>query len=691
MERNEDLVDRTLTLGISCFQCHDYHKAISLFTKAIQLSQTYSDEDIEIKRISFGLSRRCIHDSTKVYHPRYLALLDNRAASWEKLNNLNKALKDGKRMIKVDPFNMKGYIRCGKILQKLNKNQDALENYTKAIEVSKHVFQKYKIETSKKFTEVIHYQLQLTKSRIRGSLSFNDVRDTNTKKRQLITDSKKQYELNFKVIRKNSDGHLDFVSQLPMEIVLLIFSYLETVVIIRCLEVSKLWYSRLMYLSMVIKEINLLRANYKKVSKFLIFSRKHYINQDRIRLKTISFSACGGSDEKKSLQLLFSNLRCTFKNVILHTSSADLTSVCGILLKNKSVLNQIEQFSLLSPYINNSNDFKEYSFLNEMRALKKLEIILHNSYACMNDLPSPVEFYVPDFDIHILNNLQTLKLILKDNNNWSSPPFAKLLQPGYVFNNLRKLYISGFKFDNSMTDCRWLLNFPLINDLWLEKNPGLKLIHLINILSTTPIFNALEKLIMREYPNAFLNMTNNYPSLIGNLNMSHNLKHLYLLDIMDSELSYEILMAIIQIADVSYIRKLNLGNCKGISFDRSHLSILDQIFQNLPKLEELLLPNAFELDYVGVKCIVSNMKYMKYIKKIDLSFNPSIQGTDILILFQDLKENNRVLSELCIDSCPSISLPTVQYMKAQMLVKSLTCSYDKLRWEVFGQNSFWYQ
>jgi len=58
-----------------------------------------------------------------------LALLDSRAASHEKLGELNDALRDSRTMIKGDRKDVRGYLRTGKILQKMEKAQSALQIY----------------------------------------------------------------------------------------------------------------------------------------------------------------------------------------------------------------------------------------------------------------------------------------------------------------------------------------------------------------------------------------------------------------------------------------------------------------------------------------------------------------------------------------------------------------------------------
>lgn len=57
------------------------------------------------------------------------SLFDYRAASYDKLENFNSALKDGREMIRLDQKDVKGYLRVGSILQKVGKLDKAIGIY----------------------------------------------------------------------------------------------------------------------------------------------------------------------------------------------------------------------------------------------------------------------------------------------------------------------------------------------------------------------------------------------------------------------------------------------------------------------------------------------------------------------------------------------------------------------------------
>ncbi|KAF7874067.1 hypothetical protein EAF04_002739 [Stromatinia cepivora] len=71
-----------------------------------------------------------------------LAALDHRAATFEKLDQLQSALKDAKEMLELKPELSKGYLRCGKVLQLKGEHQLALKIYERGL-------RKVKVDTDK--------------------------------------------------------------------------------------------------------------------------------------------------------------------------------------------------------------------------------------------------------------------------------------------------------------------------------------------------------------------------------------------------------------------------------------------------------------------------------------------------------------------------------------------------------------
>lgn len=100
--------------GRACYKHGDYKKAIEFFDRAIG-------------------------------HEPSMQTLDNRAACFEKLGDLQAALKDAKQAIQLHREDATGYLRAGKILVKMEKDSVALEIYTHGLKRIKHVGRGYEV------------------------------------------------------------------------------------------------------------------------------------------------------------------------------------------------------------------------------------------------------------------------------------------------------------------------------------------------------------------------------------------------------------------------------------------------------------------------------------------------------------------------------------------------------------------
>jgi len=58
-----------------------------------------------------------------------VSLYDYRAATHEKLADFNAAVKDGREAIRLNKRDVRGYLRTGSVLQKLNKLDTAVNIY----------------------------------------------------------------------------------------------------------------------------------------------------------------------------------------------------------------------------------------------------------------------------------------------------------------------------------------------------------------------------------------------------------------------------------------------------------------------------------------------------------------------------------------------------------------------------------
>jgi F-box/TPR repeat protein Pof3 len=85
-------------LGRSYYKLKQYDKAAEAFSSAIEVAPT-------------------------------LSLYDHRAAAYDRLQDYNAAVKDGREMIRMDKRDVKGYLRTASILEKMEKPDTALGIY----------------------------------------------------------------------------------------------------------------------------------------------------------------------------------------------------------------------------------------------------------------------------------------------------------------------------------------------------------------------------------------------------------------------------------------------------------------------------------------------------------------------------------------------------------------------------------
>lgn len=114
-------MDRFEVQARACCKSGDYRKAIELFGRAI--------------------GRRA-----------NVQLLDARASCYEKLHDLQAALKDAKRAIQLQREDATGYLRAGKVLVKMGRESTALEILTHGLKSIQHVGQGYEVGHALKST-----------------------------------------------------------------------------------------------------------------------------------------------------------------------------------------------------------------------------------------------------------------------------------------------------------------------------------------------------------------------------------------------------------------------------------------------------------------------------------------------------------------------------------------------------------
>ncbi|CAR24537.1 DNA-binding SCF ubiquitin ligase subunit DIA2 [Lachancea thermotolerans CBS 6340] len=685
---DEDVVEKALDLGVVYFKNEDYKNANSLFTKAMRLARSYKTEDIESIRVSHGLSKRPFYEIGELVHPRLVKLLDNRAATWEKIGDLKKALKDANRATRFEPYNLKCYLRRGKILQKLRMDGQALENYEEGVKAIRDMTRKYHLDPPKKLYEALEYQKNLVSRRLKGPKT--SVASKSERKRTLLPQVMQPTEKKMAVDTR-AIPILDILGQCPLEILKKILCNLDSTDLSRCLLVSKVWHSRICLLPSVFNRFDLSSCTYRKIISFQRFINKMYVNAGRQQIDHIKFRSLAASTESKVIPTLLQDLKPLVKTLIIQHQFTDLESITTSLVRNKSLAAGLKEVSLTCEYKKKIGTPLEVTLMALLKKIQKLEMVFPNS---SNANRSKVSIEDQNHELFIRNvqNLRSMRIICNHKNTSPHFPFKTIITSEASF-RIEKLFISGVTFDTTM-GFEWLANFSNLRELWLENNKNAQLEEFLRVVIYKPLFNKLSKLTFREHriTGRPVNLAQ-YPHLAENCNLLNNFSSIEHLDVMSSSIGAKGLLAVLSAVGPDQLKVLNIGDCPYIHFQRGNSSgFLDMrdLLLKIHHIEELCLHQSVALDDHAIIELAKNVRHIKKIRKLDLSFNMSLTGVSIYQMLRSFKEEFIILDKLIIDGCPSVSEGTVSALKGSGFVRELVCSYEKLAWGTFGINSLKY-
>ncbi|SCU83423.1 LAMI_0C03158g1_1 [Lachancea mirantina] len=687
----QDIVERALNLGTTYFKNEDYSKAAKIFTKALKLVQSYSVDDLIKLRSKHGLSRHLGDDPSRITHPRYLKILDNRAATWEKLGDLHKALKDTKKMVKEDPYHLKAYVRYGKILQKLQLDGEADEVYERALKIADGGYRRFGISASERLVEAITLQKNLIRSR---KISRESLATVGCEKRPIAPDSKDATKFLCGGLKKKKPEiplGTDLISMCPTELFVAIFRHLTTKELVNCMLVSKLWRWRLMSVPQVFKDIKLNSVSYRHTANLVEFLKRLSKVASRIQINMLIFAPCLKAEEDRSLKLLLSCSFLNVRNCVLKTKELSLDRISNLLRTNPKLASSIENLTLVAAYSRNLSDAAENELLNLTTNLKTLELIVPRTIqpeSLTSLLREKNDLQVVEANIQ---SLESVKIICDFRHVNPFFPYRKAITNSLPSTKLRKLFICGATCESGM-NFQWLANFPNLDEFWFENNKNAFFHDFLQTVIERPIFHNLSKLIFREHRinSQPINLLE-FPALHENQGFINNLIHLTTLDIMSTSLGGHGLSKLLFSLTENKIRKLNIGDCPYMHFQRTNdVGFLDLALalQKVPHLEDLSVHQAVALDDFSLKNLKAAAKYVKKLRKLDLSFNMALTGPAIYDFLRGLTESDYILlDKLSLHGCPSVSELTVKAIRSKGLVKELDFSLDKASWKVFGVNS----
>lgn len=696
----DTVIDKALDLGTTYFRNESYEKAKELFRKALDLARSYDEKELIVLRERQGLARYTVPEPDKhckVYHPMYVRLLDNLAATYEKLNDLKRALKCAQTMVDADPYNLKCYIRLGKILQKQCKDKEAYNVYVQGLRKAREVHERFSWQVSKRLVDIAQQQKKNVKTRLDPGEKLQ------SEKKRLIDpiEERKQH------VKKSRTGTPevvvptrspnDLLYMIPPELYPIIFDGFTAKELFRVTLVCKSWRKSLLAFPQLFRKFLLNSCSYQQLIACCNFMLRLYkVLEQPSRagsLETFKFSPKYAKEELKSVEAIFSKLsNFHFERLILSVPNCTTSHLAKLMRSNTDICRGLKELSLVLSF--RAGKPCEIEMLSQCRNLRRLEVLVDSSVVPVDSgLQRSTSFIEPRMLPTWAENLESFSLTC-DQGRVRGFPFLTLVTH-FPANQLSRLSITGVTFSSEVNQFDWLANFDHLREIWFENNKGASLMVFMRVLRDYPLSRKLEKLTFRE---DCISGRTDLEETSDSYFYRDNLQHLREVDLMGSSISGLGISRLLSYLQPNNIRIFNLGDCPFIKLQRTQSStdccVLSpyHFLISVPYLESFLLPQLGALNDDTMKLFTEEVSNLENLKNLDLSLNPSITGVSLFEFLTALKETRSApLEYLNIDGCPSISHITVKLLENKSLVQKVDCIFERETWRRFGVNSLKYK
>lgn len=733
MELAEEILQDKIELAALHFKSKNFTKCLSLYNEIRATMDSFSTENLVKIRKHYNLSANPVVG--RLVHPKLSSVLDARAATFEKLEQFDLAFKDAEAILKMDPLNCKGYLRCGKLLLKQEKLVDAYKCYQRGVYYIEKAVEKHKVSISEKlfaqlkaqYKKVNGHLKEQMKGQSKKSLKHSLTPTSEVVKAKSFSSNSLQRKLDDMLPLKRSkslDDHKaskkrkstqDPVYRLPHDVIELIFSLLPTRSLLRCHHVSKDWYQTLTSMPRLYKNIFALKHR---------VTAPEYFQGVRLMKKILMYLFTKSVGSVKIWSTLNAmHLGRILENIItdktLNLSRLEIMSpdLCYELLvktldKAKwdiSALQSVEHVR----FGFNSSISNPQVFLKLFPQLLSLDLLIfHNTLRALNKHILPLDMSKSDAFIaeaKANNNPNMLESLLFVNHTGLTKEFQKVrpgrstytVVPGFLdilFTNLKKLTVVNFDFTNLEVQLgNTLARNSNVKEIYLENNEGLSLKQFLTVVRLYEPAFKLEKLTVREKP-----ADQSYSMVeldIEGLNSLHDLKHL---DVYGSSLSCRGLLKLLSVANQgSRLRSLNIGKSNFIYFRKDKFITghdvleFEQIFRLAPGLQSLEL-NELDLDNLSMRLLHTDLvKITGYadcpLKKIDLSFCHQVNGVGLMNLVNASYSHQDGTSSLQFEELIlhgiDINKETISLLTKWQRVLNIKNDISLPKWRRYGVNS----
>lgn len=721
MEISEEITTNKISLAGSSFKSKNYSKCLALYDEIISTFSSYTPTQIVKIRRFYNLTATPIVGS--LCHPKLATVLDQRAATFEKLGKFDNAFSDASRIMSLDPLDCKGYLRGAKLRRKQNKLLEAYKILQKGAYIIEKAVEKYDISVSESLFLLLRTQYSELNTELKRSKA--EKRPDPVQRAQSTASKGLQRRLDEMIPLKRANTtsnlpkrvktDLDPVYRLPKEVIETIFLFVPIRALLRCHLVCKSWYHVLTSLPMLYRNVFALKHRVtapeyygglklmKKVASFLhrrsVGSIKLWSTYNTAQLSRILENIL--SDETLRLETLeLLNRDLSFE--LLLNKAEKLKWACLTTLAYVTRLRMGINSSLVYPDL----------LLKMFPNLESLDVIIIDSVltsANRHLLPETETFHLLLNDATNLQSHSSLKTLLLVNNPALTRDVQKMRPNSRTFNpqppflrmhfpNLVKLTLTSFDFTNLEAPFgQFLLRCPLLNHLYMENNAELSLRKFFTVLRLYDPAFKLESFTFREPPQDRPYSLNDIDG--DSLSQFHQLRHV---DLYGCCLSGRGLVKFLSLANHDWkLKSLNIGNGKFLFFRKDKFvaghEILEfaQLFKVAPQLE-ILYMNELDLDDLSMKCfhkdLVNEVGYAEQkLRKLDLSFCYSISGIGVMNLLnlsysQITTAHNLILDELILDGL-DVSKESVTMITRREVVKTVRHDPLKTKWKQYGVNT----
>ena len=687
MSDADDLVHKVIDVGKKYYRTAEFKKACSMFTKAIVLNESFSESQLENIRLQYGLAKKPNHDHSRIWHPLLCQALDFRSLCYEKLKKYNESFKDGKAMINYEPYNMKGYIRCGKLYEtSLEKPQRALKYYELGLRKAELGESSFKIKPNKKLTQYLQQRVQKLKPMVPPAsiLPASRIMDSETlpKMKRKIEEPLDLVETSLLKTQKLQEQRevidlreFDILNVLPVEIMNQIMRHITCKDVLNCMGLNRLWsqyihcYSAPLLQNVYIRNLTDLKGFDKflgKCSKFgdpIIIEKLHFNSSKLLGQKVLSML----------FDILLSKTSIVRELAII-AYDLNLAVLTNYMEQNLTWCSHLQKITVICQFLPIVE--LEHRLLKMCDNLQSLEILYTEVSTSMSS-HAIRDHNTNNKGKYTLEQHLSLRYLTIANLVYRKNRIPLVILPKCPA--LKELTLFGMKLS---TDYFEGLNekFPHIESLKLEKLKDFSLLSFLQIFSQNKMQFRLKKLTIRE--DKLILMPLLPINQAQRMTLAENFSDLRELDLYSSSITFHNLYKLIE--QCFKLESLNIGNCPNLVFDNAGQDIITQIFdqlRNATNLKKLLVPQLIGINSIIFETLViKQISMLPELQMLDISFNEEINGVNLWSLVRTLNNPNLIL--LC-NGCSKIGPTTIsqiQNTESTPLVRKIIYEYTLQQW-----------